>query len=150
MDRKLKSWLNCSFNASFPNRTPIKVSESPAGYRAMASSSSALRSWRTAFLTLRDETLASPPPQVLLALLQDLMLSHSSDVLVAAAHDLPPHEVLSRSLLLHLVLQLLIFRWRVGLNALRWVRIWSFLPSWRRSPRCAKIRIMFYSGRVNW
>ncbi|XP_042459639.1 HEAT repeat-containing protein 6-like isoform X1 [Zingiber officinale] len=66
----------------------------------MASSSSAIRSWRTAFLTLRDETLASPPPQVLLALLQDLMLSHSFDVLVSAAPDLPPHEVNSDLVLL--------------------------------------------------
>lgn len=60
---------------------------------AMAPSSSGVRCWRTAFLTLRDETLASPPPTALLALLRDLILSHPSDAMVAAATDLPPHEV---------------------------------------------------------
>ncbi|URE15193.1 HEAT repeat containing 6 [Musa troglodytarum] len=67
---------------------------------AMAPSSSGVRSWRMAFLTLRDETLASPPPPALLALLRDLILSHPSDALVAAATDLPPHEVTSDLVLL--------------------------------------------------
>ncbi|XP_065016036.1 uncharacterized protein LOC103990444 isoform X5 [Musa acuminata AAA Group] len=67
---------------------------------AMAPSSSGVRCWRTAFLTLRDETLASPPPPALLALLRDLILSHPSDAMVAAATDLPPHEVTSDLVLL--------------------------------------------------
>ncbi|XP_008813546.2 HEAT repeat-containing protein 6 isoform X2 [Phoenix dactylifera] len=66
----------------------------------MASSSSGVRSWRTAFLTLRDETLTSPPPHTLFALLRDLVLSLPSDSLVAAASDLPPHEVTSDVMLL--------------------------------------------------
>ncbi|WOK95364.1 hypothetical protein Cni_G04071 [Canna indica] len=66
----------------------------------MASSSSGVRAWRTAFLTLRDETLASPPPAYLLVLLHDLTLSHSCDALVSAATDLPLHEVTSDLVLL--------------------------------------------------
>lgn len=59
---------------------------------ASSLSSSAVRSWRTAFLTLRDETLASPPPSAVLNLLQHLLFSNSQS-LIAAAPDLPPHEV---------------------------------------------------------
>ncbi|XP_020114752.1 HEAT repeat-containing protein 6 isoform X1 [Ananas comosus] len=69
----------------------------------MASSSPGARSWRTAFLTLRDETLAPPPPHALLSLLRDLVLSHPSGALAAAAAaaaDLPPHEVTSDVMLL--------------------------------------------------
>ncbi|XP_072966428.1 uncharacterized protein [Typha angustifolia] len=66
----------------------------------MASSSPGVRSWRTAFLTLRDETLACPSPPTLLSLLRDLVLSHPSDALAAAAAHLPPHEVTSDVMLL--------------------------------------------------
>lgn len=45
-----------------------------------------------AFLTLRDETLASPPRPTVLHLLNHLIFSQS-DSLIAAAPDLPPHEV---------------------------------------------------------
>ncbi|TXG50166.1 hypothetical protein EZV62_022690 [Acer yangbiense] len=71
----------------------------------MASSSSSVvtssvRSWRTAFLTLRDETstgslAGSSIPQ----LLRSLIFSNS-DSLISAASDLPPHEVTSDLLLL--------------------------------------------------
>ncbi|KAL6349295.1 hypothetical protein AAG906_033951 [Vitis piasezkii] len=61
---------------------------------ASSLSSSAVRSWRTAFLTLRDETLASPPPSAVLNLLQHLLFSNSQS-LIAAAPDLPPHEIVS-------------------------------------------------------
>ncbi|XP_050227184.1 uncharacterized protein LOC126676898 [Mercurialis annua] len=56
-----------------------------------------MRTWRTAFLTLRDETLtaASPVPQ----LLHDLIFSHSHSLISAASH-LPPHEVTSDLLFL--------------------------------------------------
>ncbi|XP_010251003.1 PREDICTED: HEAT repeat-containing protein 6 isoform X2 [Nelumbo nucifera] len=59
----------------------------------MAASSS-LRSWRTAFLTLRDETLTFPPRTSLLSLLHHFIFSHS-DSLVVAAPELPLHEVTS-------------------------------------------------------
>ncbi|KAL4324142.1 hypothetical protein GQ457_11G032090 [Hibiscus cannabinus] len=60
---------------------------------ASSSSVTAVRSWRTAFLTLRDETLTSPPsiPQ----LLQSLIFSHSHSSFISAASDLPAHEVTS-------------------------------------------------------
>ncbi|KAI3460726.1 hypothetical protein Pfo_017389 [Paulownia fortunei] len=61
--------------------------------------SSAVRPWRTAFLTLRDETLGSPPRATVLHLLNQLILSQS-DSLIAAAPDLPPHEVTSDLMLL--------------------------------------------------
>ncbi|KAL6571731.1 hypothetical protein OROHE_003374 [Orobanche hederae] len=61
--------------------------------------SSAVRSWRTAFLTLRDESLGSPPRTTILHLLNQLILSQSSS-LIAAAADLPPHEVTSDFMLL--------------------------------------------------
>ncbi|XP_010934593.1 uncharacterized protein [Elaeis guineensis] len=67
---------------------------------ASCSPSSGVRSWRTAFLTLRDETLTSPPPPALFAFLRDLVLSQPSDSLVAAASDLSPHEVTSDVILL--------------------------------------------------
>ncbi|KAL9669384.1 hypothetical protein QQ045_006931 [Rhodiola kirilowii] len=69
----------------------------------MASSSSTtsppIRAWRTAFLTLRDETLTSPIRTSLPNLLQDLIFSHSGD-LITAAPILPAHEVTSDVLLL--------------------------------------------------
>ncbi|XP_022722364.1 HEAT repeat-containing protein 6 isoform X2 [Durio zibethinus] len=61
-------------------------------------SAAAVRSWRTAFLTLRDETLTSPPsiPQ----LVQSLIFSHSHSSFISAAPDLPAHEVTSDILFL--------------------------------------------------
>ncbi|XP_011074984.1 HEAT repeat-containing protein 6 isoform X2 [Sesamum indicum] len=61
--------------------------------------SSVVRPWRTAFLTLRDETLASPPWPNILHLLNQLIFCQS-DSLIAAARDLPPHEVASDLILL--------------------------------------------------
>ncbi|KAA3470163.1 HEAT repeat-containing protein 6 isoform X2 [Gossypium australe] len=65
---------------------------------ASSSSLTAVRSWRTAFLTLRDEALTSPPsiPQ----LVQSLIFSHSDSSLISAASDLPAHEVTSDLLFL--------------------------------------------------
>ncbi|TYH06086.1 hypothetical protein ES288_A08G130100v1 [Gossypium darwinii] len=65
---------------------------------ASSSSLTAVRSWRTAFLTLRDETLTSPPsiPQ----LVQSLIFSHSHSSLISAASHLPAHEVTSDLLFL--------------------------------------------------
>ncbi|KAK6935637.1 protein of unknown function DUF4042 [Dillenia turbinata] len=50
--------------------------------------------WRTAFLTLRDETVISPNPKFVAGLLDNLVFSQS-DSLVAAASDLLPSEVTS-------------------------------------------------------
>ncbi|KAM0945595.1 putative armadillo-like helical protein [Dioscorea sansibarensis] len=66
----------------------------------MASSSPDVRSWRTSFLTLRDETLNPLPPPSLLTLLQNVILSHPSASLIAAAVKLPSHEVTSDLVLL--------------------------------------------------
>ncbi|XP_042036106.1 HEAT repeat-containing protein 6-like isoform X5 [Salvia splendens] len=62
-------------------------------------SSSAVKSWRTAFLTLRDENSASPPRATVVRLLDKLILSQSHS-LVAAAPQLPPHELTSDFMLL--------------------------------------------------
>ncbi|TKW08942.1 hypothetical protein SEVIR_6G058000v4 [Setaria viridis] len=51
------------------------------------------RPWRTALLTLRDESLASPSPTALLALLRGVLLSPTSPSLAASAAALSPHEV---------------------------------------------------------
>ncbi|CAO2176465.1 unnamed protein product [Urochloa humidicola] len=51
------------------------------------------RPWRTALLTLRDESLASPSPAALLALLRRVLLSPASPSLAASAAVLSPHEV---------------------------------------------------------
>ncbi|KAF8669994.1 hypothetical protein HU200_051179 [Digitaria exilis] len=51
------------------------------------------RPWRTALLTLRDESLASPSPPALLALLRRVLLSPAPPSLAASAAALPPHEV---------------------------------------------------------
>ncbi|GLT64682.1 hypothetical protein SLA2020_371600 [Shorea laevis] len=72
-----------------------------AATAASSSSSStapAVRSWRTAFLTLRDETLTTPPsiPQ----LVHSLVFSHPHSFLVSATPDLPTHEVTSDLLFL--------------------------------------------------
>lgn len=58
---------------------------------ASSSSVAAVRSWRTAFLTLRDETLTSSPsiPQ----LVQSLIFCHSHSSFISAVPDLPAHEV---------------------------------------------------------
>ncbi|XP_039123286.1 HEAT repeat-containing protein 6 isoform X1 [Dioscorea cayenensis subsp. rotundata] len=66
----------------------------------MASPSPDVRSWRTSFLTLRDETLNPPPPSSLLTLLQNVILSHPSASLIAAAAQLPSHEITSDLVLL--------------------------------------------------
>ncbi|XP_057430059.1 uncharacterized protein LOC130723121 isoform X2 [Lotus japonicus] len=65
-----------------------------------AAPSPLVRTWRTSFLSLRDETLTTPPrtsstPQML----QNLIFSHSH-ALVSAATELPSHEVLSDVLFL--------------------------------------------------
>ncbi|XP_052210867.1 uncharacterized protein LOC127813768 isoform X2 [Diospyros lotus] len=59
-----------------------------------ASEVSSVRSWRTAFLTLRDETLNSPPSSVVVHHLNRLIFSHSQ-TLIAVASDLPSLEVTS-------------------------------------------------------
>ncbi|KAJ4977016.1 hypothetical protein NE237_002122 [Protea cynaroides] len=56
--------------------------------------SSSVQSWRTAFLTLRDETLTSPPRTSLSSLLQHLIFSQT-DTLVSACTVIPPQEVTS-------------------------------------------------------
>ncbi|GFS44555.1 ARM repeat superfamily protein [Actinidia rufa] len=61
---------------------------------ALSSSLSSVRSWRTAFLTLRDETLNSPPCTALIRLLNHLIFSHS-ETLIPVAPGLPSHEVTS-------------------------------------------------------
>ncbi|KAL6986551.1 hypothetical protein U1Q18_019909 [Sarracenia purpurea var. burkii] len=64
---------------------------------AASSSSSSLspvRSWRTAFLTLRDETLNSPSCTTVIHLLNHLIFSQSQ-ILISVASDLPSHEVTS-------------------------------------------------------
>ncbi|XP_073224565.1 uncharacterized protein [Cicer arietinum] len=53
-----------------------------------------VRSWRTAFLTLRDETLTNPPRTSTSQMLHNLIFSHSH-TLLCAAPELPSHEVLS-------------------------------------------------------
>ncbi|XVF12805.1 hypothetical protein REPUB_Repub08aG0151600 [Reevesia pubescens] len=65
---------------------------------ASSTSVTAVRSCRTAFLTLRDEALTSPPsiPQ----LVQSLIFSHSHSYFISAAPDLPSHEVTSDLLFL--------------------------------------------------
>ncbi|KZV33103.1 HEAT repeat-containing protein 6 [Dorcoceras hygrometricum] len=60
----------------------------------LAEMSSAARSWRTTFLTLRDETLASPPALTVLRLVDELVFSQY-DTLLSAAPDLSSHEVTS-------------------------------------------------------
>ncbi|XP_022159609.1 HEAT repeat-containing protein 6 isoform X2 [Momordica charantia] len=62
-----------------------------------SSSASSVRSWRTAFLTLRDESMSSSTS--ISELLHNTILSHS-DSLIAAAHYLPPPEVSSDLLFL--------------------------------------------------
>lgn len=67
---------------------------------ASSSSSTAVRSWRTAFLTLRDETLTSPGGATSThQLIHQLIFSHSHSF-ISAASELPAHEVTSDLLFL--------------------------------------------------
>ncbi|XP_058084805.1 uncharacterized protein LOC131232528 isoform X2 [Magnolia sinica] len=59
-----------------------------------AQSSPSIKSWRTAFLTLRDETLTPPPLTSVPNLIRNIIFSHS-EIFICAAQDLPPHEVAS-------------------------------------------------------
>ncbi|XP_048445342.1 uncharacterized protein LOC103950747 isoform X2 [Pyrus x bretschneideri] len=61
---------------------------------AASPSSSPVRWWRTAFLTVRDETLTTPLRTPIPELLNHSIFSHSH-TLLSAAHDLPPLEVTS-------------------------------------------------------
>lgn len=61
---------------------------------ASVSSQSPVRWWRTAFLTVRDETLTTPPRTPIPELLHNFIFSHSH-TLLSAAPDLPPPEVTS-------------------------------------------------------
>lgn len=61
---------------------------------ASSSSSGGGRPWRTAFLTLRDETLTIPAASTLHSLLHNLIYSQSHPLISAAPH-LPSHEVTS-------------------------------------------------------
>lgn len=63
-----------------------------------SSTATAVRSWRTSFLTLRDETLTTPPSVP--HLVQSLIFSHPHSFLISAAPDLPPYEVTSDLLFL--------------------------------------------------
>ncbi|XP_038687372.1 HEAT repeat-containing protein 6 isoform X2 [Tripterygium wilfordii] len=62
--------------------------------------SSSVRTWRTAFLSLRDETLTSTPRHSTIGKLLDRLLFSNSNSLLSAAPDLPPHEVTSDVLFL--------------------------------------------------
>ncbi|KAJ1406091.1 hypothetical protein SESBI_25350 [Sesbania bispinosa] len=54
-----------------------------------------VRTWRTAFLTLRDETLTTPPHTSSTAQMLDNLIFSHSHALVSAAPELPSDEVLS-------------------------------------------------------
>ncbi|KAM7256187.1 hypothetical protein ACFE04_011928 [Oxalis oulophora] len=64
-----------------------------------SSSSVGVRSWRTAFLTLRDETLAKQSLSSISLLLRDLIFSTSISLIAASPH-LPSHELTSDLLFL--------------------------------------------------
>ncbi|KAH9718796.1 DUF4042 domain-containing protein [Citrus sinensis] len=66
---------------------------------ATSSATTAVRSWRTAFLTLRDETSSLSGCPSVSQLLHDVLFSNLHS-LVYAASDLPPHEVTSDLLFL--------------------------------------------------
>ncbi|KAI3501532.1 hypothetical protein L1887_29403 [Cichorium endivia] len=61
--------------------------------------SSAVRSWRTTFLTLRDEVQNSPTDATVVQLLNSLIVSQS-ETLIAAIPNLPVHEVTSDAMFL--------------------------------------------------
>ncbi|KAL4570566.1 hypothetical protein LXL04_026222 [Taraxacum kok-saghyz] len=65
----------------------------------MEASTSVVRSWRTAFLTLRDEVQNSPTDPTILHLLNRLIFSQS-EALIAAIPNLPIHEVTSDAMFL--------------------------------------------------
>ncbi|KAF4346859.1 uncharacterized protein LOC115698603 isoform X1 [Cannabis sativa] len=65
--------------------------------RWLAMAEDLVRAWRTAFLSLRDEILTTPPPTP--HLLHQLLFSHSQ-TLISAAPDLPLHELISDLLFL--------------------------------------------------
>ncbi|KAJ0049462.1 hypothetical protein Pint_14954 [Pistacia integerrima] len=67
---------------------------------ASSSSSSSVRSWRTAFLTLRDETSSGAPAGTSVDQLVHNLIFANSHSLISAASDLPPHEVTSDVLFL--------------------------------------------------
>ena len=91
------------------------------------------RPWRTALLTLRDESVASPSPPALLALLRRLLLSPASPSLAASAAALSPHEVApsrpSRLCFVSVHLDL-----TVRVCVCRWALMWR--SSRRRPRRC--------------
>ncbi|KAI3787534.1 hypothetical protein L1987_42072 [Smallanthus sonchifolius] len=64
-----------------------------------SSSSSAIRPWRTAFLTLRDEVQNHPTATTVIHLLNTLILSKSETLILAIA-NLPVHEVTSDAMFL--------------------------------------------------
>lgn len=61
-------------------------------------STPSVRTWRTAFLTLRDETLTLPPRSSVAQLLHNLIFSHSH-ALMSAIPELPSHEVFFESII---------------------------------------------------
>ncbi|CAD6342554.1 unnamed protein product [Miscanthus lutarioriparius] len=58
-----------------------------------STSGGSARPWRTALLTLRDESLASSSPTALLELLRRVLLSPATPSLATSAAALSPHEV---------------------------------------------------------
>ncbi|CAK8563036.1 unnamed protein product [Lathyrus sativus] len=64
------------------------------GFGGAIAPTSLVRSWRTSFLTPRDETLTNPPRNSTAQLLQSLIFSHSHNLL-SAAPKVSSHEVLS-------------------------------------------------------
>ncbi|KAI3727828.1 hypothetical protein L6452_16448 [Arctium lappa] len=64
-----------------------------------STSSSAIRSWRTTFLTLRDEVQTSPTATTVIDLLNRFIFAQS-ETLIAATPNLPVHEVTSDAMFL--------------------------------------------------
>ncbi|MED6169712.1 hypothetical protein PIB30_023736, partial [Stylosanthes scabra] len=67
---------------------------------ATAAATPPVRVWRTAFLTLRDETLTPPPSSASTPQLLSNLIFSQSFTLLSAAPELPSHEVLSDILFL--------------------------------------------------
>jgi len=90
------------------------------------------RPWRTALLTLRDESLASPSPTALLALLRRVLLTTAPPSLAASAAALSPHEVRVLISSGPSPLRLGAISLAVVSRLCRWARMWR---SSRRRPR---------------
>ena len=121
---KAREWWTMNRNWNFR----VRDSMAGTGFGGAMAPTPLIRSWRTAFLTLRDEFLTNPPRNSTSQMLHNLIFSHSH-TLLSAAPELPSHEVsmpstINRFFIFFVEIFSLIFVWIFSVRFYRISCLW--------------------------